>query len=164
MEFDDVSDPDIYLRKIPEAVSIANEYNKKCEVCSEPLIQNLKIVKVEREIYKNDAVCTYSGSTYKQDTLGFALSPKYIAKNLISNVQIDLDYISKTAFDTKKEDPSYEYTHWIPVWINEEHGAKATQHIKTSICKLAKRKKYNSQLAAQVLPRILKCLYCKNMN
>jgi len=81
--------------------------------------------------------CYFTRQTYKEDCLGFGLSySKNMRTGEIKSVQSPLDFVSLRAYmnhELRLSSVNEKFTHWLPVYINDEHGQKAVYLAKKSI-------------------------------
>jgi len=161
-----------YLSKIPEAISVAQQF--QCRMCPHhfnnpwpPLISETKppAVVTEVDIIREELKCFYSRVSFTEDILGIGINIKRNKKTgAIEEMMSPLDLLSYTAFKEGVRETVYgehrgkqSFTHWLPLWINKEHGEKAKPLIMQAISEIATDKPnlFEPLLVFQVLPKLM---------
>lgn len=124
------------LVAIPAAVRASREF--KCPCCPHhaplapwpPFPKDGLRLSISVDEQSNDLVCFHSKRGWKDACLGRGVRIDRNKNGKISRLAMGLDTVSWTAFhdmgvrcgvlDTKET-----WTHWFPLWINQEHGTRA---------------------------------------
>eukprot|EP01125_Pyxidicula_operculata_P019302 TRINITY_DN698_c1_g3_i2.p1 TRINITY_DN698_c1_g3~~TRINITY_DN698_c1_g3_i2.p1 ORF type:complete len:1226 (-),score=381.44 TRINITY_DN698_c1_g3_i2:32-3709(-) len=104
--------------------------------------------------------CFHSKVSYRDDILGIPVSVSFKAK--FHEFSSSLDYLSYESFHkdhVKTTVWGEQFSHWLPVWINEEHGNRAFPYIEKAIHQLAcvdgPPEPYNPKMALTVISRFM---------
>jgi hypothetical protein len=94
----------------------------------------------------NELICFHSKNSYKDEILGIGLILKYNPYDKsISYVDSPLDTLSYDSFKegVRKSVWREEFTHFLPIYINQEHGKKAFTLFKEMICQIYKKESFD---------------------
>jgi hypothetical protein len=105
-------------------------------------------------------VCFHTKKSYEEDVLGIGVKLKFNPKShKLEYISTELDLMSHTAFfklGVRKTAWQESFTHYVPLYLNREHGKKAMAVLEASICAITNAPKFNPELCLD--------LYCKLMN
>jgi len=96
----------------------------------------------EEDIWRQHAeqtlVCMHSRHSFHEDILGYGMNTtKKPESGKVRSIFSSMDYISYTAFydfnHHESVDGTTQYAYWFPLYINEEHGARAAEKVEDSI-------------------------------
>lgn len=131
-------------------------------------IQNWKYVfKQEKAIAKLGLSCFHSKVSFMDDVMGIPILATQTTK--FPDLATPLDLLSYEAFyedNVRKSVWGQKFTHFLPVWINKDHGTRAWPYIKKAIAELTLKpdEKYRPELALEILPRLMNTMVVSVMN
>lgn len=103
-------------------------------------------------------VCFHSRQTWRQDVLGFGLTVQF-RSNRVDDVTMLMDYVGWTSFTGGLRQgllSGTTFTHWLPLFINEEHAVRAFPLLARQVCALYHAQSFHPEMAFELL--------CKMMN
>eukprot|EP01080_Neovahlkampfia_damariscottae_P005218 gene5218-8830_t len=115
----------------------------------------------EKDIAKNELVCFYTRQSFEEDCLGVGISySKNLRTGEIKSIQSSLDIISLRAFmNHKLRQSSFNtrFSHWIPIYINDEHGKKAMYLAERSISIICtgNHSNFKPSMVLEIFPKIM---------
>jgi len=90
--------------------------------------------------------CFHSKKTFRSEVLGFGVVvERYPNSSMICDIDPKLDLLSATSYSAHTVRMSVwkePFSHWLPVYINKEHGARSMAWAKRSICEILNDPKY----------------------
>jgi len=96
------------------------------------------------DIQNDYLICFHSKLSWREACLGLGLRMDRLKGGKIKNVYTGLDIISWTAFNSGVRSgilsTDEKWTHWIPLWINPEHGTRSLEIFKRVLIKIYGRK------------------------
>ncbi|KAL0492005.1 hypothetical protein AKO1_010097 [Acrasis kona] len=114
------------------------------------------------KLIEDEYRCYYTRQTYKEDCLGFGLSySKNMRTGEIKSVQSPLDFVSLRAFvnhELRLGSANERFTHWLPVYINKEHGQKAVYLAKRAmsiICTGSSKTEFKPEFVMTLFPKLM---------
>lgn len=136
---------EVCLRRIPRAIQKARAFS--CHTCPHvpgcpwpPVVTKLEInqlPKKEADIIREELVCFHSRRHFTEDVLGIDISLIWNnRKNEPSEINTNLDLLSYTAYsvDSVRQTVMGDaFTHWLPLYVNEEHGERAETLLRKSL-------------------------------
>ena len=135
---------------------------RKCCTLFCRIIDNRSSLRFEVEELR----CFHSKKTFRSEVLGFGVKvERYPNSSMICDIDPKLDLLSATSYSAHTvrmnvwKEP---FGHWLPVYINKEHGARSIPWIKRSICeilndpKFAKKfKGFDPYSALKIIPTLM---------
>jgi len=123
----------------------------------------------ELKLIKSQLQCFHSKLTFEDDVLGIPLvlkladnrDGKYIA--YISSPLDLLSYASFTQESVRKSVWKEQFTHWLPIWINKEHGTRGRQLFRDRVTKLGGTGYFHRDVL-QVLPKLMNTMVVNVMD
>jgi len=130
-------------------------------------MQDWKILfKQENAIAQHGLLCYYNKKSFRDEVLGIPIIVK--RKAAFDELTSPLDLISHEAFESGVRLSAWnlQFTHFLPIWINNQHGMKAFPLIKRSIEALCFRNTSvdHSEMALTILPRLMNSMVVQLMS
>jgi len=164
--------------EIQKAVEAANNYT--CPTCKHRPLRSWPpfpayekdafiLNKSEVELLKEELICFHSKRSFSEDVLGFGISyHKNIKTGDIQEISSPLDLIGLRAYmreKIRKSAVNEPFTHWLPVYLNDEHGKKAFHLAKRSMSMICtgNTKDFKPQMALVVLPKLMNTMILEIM-
>ncbi|KAL0483244.1 ubiquitin conjugating enzyme E2 [Acrasis kona] len=120
------------------------------------------VTKTIEEVVQSEYKCFFTRQTYKQECLGVGISySKNMRTGEINNIYSTPDYISLNAFMNHKvrtTSTNVQFTHWMPIYIDGEHGQKAFYLAKRAlniICTGSSKSEFQPEFAFEVFPKLM---------
>ncbi len=112
---------------------------------------------------RRETICFHSKVTFEEDVLGIGLNLEYNPKTfLLTGITTPMDLLSRTAFedDVKKSAWGIPFEHWIPLYINKEHGKRSMLIFEEYIAKLftSHKKSENVHIVTRVVDVLCKLM------
>jgi NLR family CARD domain-containing protein 3 len=127
-----------------------------------PETEEIKVVSLnETEIAKNELVCFYTRQNFEEDCIGVGISySKNLRTGEIKSIQSSLDLISLRAFMNHKlrlSSFNTRFSHWLPIYINGDHGKKAMYLAERSISIICTGNHFNFKpsMVLEIFPKIM---------
>jgi len=170
--------PTIRAEECRKAIEQANSFS--CTTCKhKPLRawppfpsyeqESFVLLKNERDLIAEELLCFHSKRSFHEDTLGFGITfTKNIRTGDIQNISSPLDLIGIRAFmreGIRKSSINEPFTHWLPVYINDEHGKKALHLAERSLSMVcsANTKEFKPQMVLNVYPKLMNTMIAQIM-
>lgn len=170
--------PTIRAEDCRKAVEAANNYS--CRSCKHRPLRSwppfptyekeaFVLEKDEKEIIKEELVCYHSKKSFREDCLGFGISfTKNIRTGDIQDISTPLDLLGVRAFireGIRKSSINEPFTHWIPVFVDEEHGKKGYHLAKKSLSMICNgnTKEFKPEMALKVFPKLMNTMVVQIM-
>jgi Ran GTPase-activating protein (RanGAP) involved in mRNA processing and transport/uncharacterized tellurite resistance protein B-like protein len=122
------------------------------------------------KMIKDELICFYTRQTFEEDCLGYGIS---YAKNLrtgeLKAIKSLLSFLSLRAFinhNLRLSANNEKFTHFMPIFINPNHGKKAMHLAKRSmsiIC-TGNHKNFQPDMALQILPKLMSSMVVEIMS
>eukprot|EP00211_Chloroparvula_japonica_P004111 CAMPEP_0119140958 /NCGR_PEP_ID=MMETSP1310-20130426/30104_1 /TAXON_ID=464262 /ORGANISM="Genus nov. species nov., Strain RCC2339" /LENGTH=653 /DNA_ID=CAMNT_0007132365 /DNA_START=190 /DNA_END=2148 /DNA_ORIENTATION=+ len=168
--FEEIADESLhmYLDRIPGALRSSLEFT--CKTCEhrkgapwpplpsrnrQPSFRSRK----ELDVIGDDLHCFHSKRSYMDDCIGMAVNVDYYSNGELKTIDWVLDFISHTAFNEGVRTNTFNgpFTHWIPLYINKDHGEKYSQLAEeclSEIC-VGKTTVFDTAYVTAVLPTLM---------
>jgi len=132
------------LVQIPGAIRASRSFacsrcpHKAPDTLWPPVVQR-SILSVSTDAHSDSLVCFHSKRSFRDDCLGLGLRIERNNSGRIKRLYTGLDIVSWTAFNTMGVRSGVlsnndQWTHWIPLWLNDEHGKRALPLFKRVAC------------------------------
>eukprot|EP01105_Mastigella_eilhardi_P019239 TRINITY_DN4515_c0_g1_i4.p1 TRINITY_DN4515_c0_g1~~TRINITY_DN4515_c0_g1_i4.p1 ORF type:complete len:1994 (+),score=419.79 TRINITY_DN4515_c0_g1_i4:519-5984(+) len=178
------SSSDAYLQDILKAVEYSQTFScSKCGHCSNnpcpPLpallapAENIVQEEEHRSIALEIPHCYHSQLSCNDDYLGFGVKPKYsqyqqfFGGRLFQSLSSPTEYLSYSAFmsGARKSLCNKSFSHWIPIYINTDHGARIKQLANESVSLLCtgRQNHFDPLDVLHVVPSLMISLVVKIM-
>jgi hypothetical protein len=123
--------------------------------------------KQENLIGQHSLICFHSKVSFRDDILGIPIS--VVRKTKFDELSSPLDFLSYESFHEAQVQKSVwgeQFTHWLPLWINPEHGQRAWTSIEQSIQSLSFRSglRFDPKQALTILPRLMNTMVVSVMS
>lgn len=165
-----------YLSQIPEARKKANSF--KCPDCEHspanpwPPLGSQEDVhdvpKSEVEIIRDELKCFHTRVPFEEDVLGIGIAISFHKNGSrdLDQIHSPLDLLSFTAFqeDAVREsvysdsnDRKMTFTHWLPLWINKQHGERAENKLPDCLSLICTDSpgRFKPEMALTVLSKLM---------
>lgn len=122
------------------------------------------------DLVRNELVCFYTRQTFQEDVLGVGVTfSKNVRTGEIKSIQSPLDLVSLRAFmnhDLRLSAANEKFTHWLPLFLNAEHGKKAMHLAKRalSIICTGTNKNFKPDQVLNVIPRLMSTMVVEVMS
>jgi ubiquitin-protein ligase len=178
-----------YLSQIPESLKKANAFKcPHCEHSSENVWPPLgrpdddmnEVPKSEADIIRDELKCFHTRVPFEEDVLGIGISITFHKTNSrdLDQIHSPLDLLSYTAFKedgvresvySDSNDKKMNFTHWLPLWINKQHGERAESLLPTCLSLICTddSNRFRPEMALTVLSKLMNGMYVlfkKNSN
>lgn len=109
-------------------------------------------------------LCFHTKRSWQEDVLGLGVYIERVpSSSRIRSVQTGLDLVSWTAFNHLGVrcgvlQTEHEWTHWIPLWINKEHGSRAYplfQQVLSFIFTGSATAQFRPEWAFEMIPKLM---------
>jgi len=143
---------------------------RTCCKLFERIIDNKTGLRFEIEELK----CFHSKKTFRDEILGFGVKvERYPNTNHICNIEPKLDLLSATSYSGYTVRMSVwkePFSHWLPVYINKEHGQRSFAWAKRQIVEILNDPKYaknyqdwNPYYVLKIIPTLMNTMVVKTM-
>ena len=88
---------------------------------------------------RNEILCFHSRRHYSEDTLGVGVNLESKMNGKLAYITCTYDLVSHTAFvheEVRKASYKEKFTHWIPLYIDKNHGKRAMELAKVHMAKI----------------------------
>lgn len=135
------------LIAIPAAVQSSRSF--KCQLCKHVAPEHLyppfseeediDVLSQSIEAHNETLVCFHSKVSWRDDCLGLGIRIEMNKRGKLSCIQTGFDIVSWSAFSqmgvrSGMLSSNTHWTHWIPLYINENHGKRAFEHFREMLC------------------------------
>ena len=111
------------------------------------------------DVNPDELVCFHTRKNFKEEILGVGIILEKTSTNFVQSLTTHLDLLSFSAFQegVRHDVLNRAFTHWIPLFINEEHGRRAYPIIEKAISHIRTNSPNNfkPQFVIQVLPKLM---------
>eukprot|EP01133_Synstelium_polycarpum_P013661 gene13661-16088_t len=117
---------------------------------------------------ESELMCYHTRVSYKEDVIGIGItvitkSPK---SSRIDEIRTSLDLLSQEAFNqgVRSSVLKESFTHWLPLYINAQHGQRAWTLLENSLATIFHAKQFRPDLARVFLCKAMNTMCVQIMN
>jgi len=124
--------------------------------------------KSELEIIRESLRCFHTRVLFTEDILGVGLVVKRRRNGVIHAISTPLELMTKHAFDEGIRSSVYgsteKLTHWLPLYINKDHGKRSQDMLKQALSKLCCKDRFTPSMAFKIFPKLMNTMIVEIMN